>query len=110
MNYSKLKKSVVSLALVGTFLLGAGFMDTAFAMSSSNSVQSPQKGWNWSRRGRNNWDRRRAREARRRYRRQQRNRFLRYRYGLNRRGGYYNRFGRVRPFGYYNRPGRFRRY
>ena len=114
MKYDKLKRGIVSLALTGSILLGAGFVGSAFALNSSVPGQYPQRDRDWDRRReRDNryWDRRREREELQRIRRLDRAQQLRYRYsGANRIIGYYDRFGRFQAYGYYDRFGRFYRY
>ncbi len=103
MKYDKLKKGIVSLALVGPFIFGLGFADSAMA-----------QGRRWEdRRERleRRWERDREREMLRRIRRLDRDRQLRYRYNRgNRLVGYYDRWGRFHAYGYYDRFGRFRPY
>jgi hypothetical protein len=102
MTYDKLKKGLISLALAGSFVLGAGFTNDAIAQGR------------WDNR-RNQWEERRERERERqmleRIRRMDRDRQLRYQYnGGNRLVGYYDRWGRFHAYGYYDRFGRFHNY
>ena len=107
MKTNTLKKGIVSLALVGSFVIGVG---------ATNSAQA--QGW------------RRARQRERRVERQydrieraqvrgeldrirQLDRQQRLRYQAragNRLVGYYDRFGRFQAVGYYDRSGNFYRY
>ena len=102
MRYDKLKKGLISLALAGSFILGAGFTNNALAQGR------------WDDR-RDRWEERRERERERevleRIRRMDRDRQLRYQYnGPTRLVGYYDRWGRFHAYGYYDRFGRFRSY
>ena len=109
MRYDKLKKGLISLALAGSFVLGAGFTNNALA----------QGRWDYQRDRREDqrdrWQDRREREREReileRIRRMDRDRQLRYQYnGPTRLVGYYDRWGRFHAYGYYDRFGRFRSY
>jgi hypothetical protein len=104
MKYDKLKKGLISLALAGVFLLGAGFINDTFANNSGNRLYAnsgygysppPQRYRDWERR--RYWEWRREREARLRYRRMERERWLHYRYGAYRRG-YYDWYGRFHRY------------
>jgi hypothetical protein len=110
MNYEKIKKAVVSLALAGGIILSAG--------AASDSQAQAQGRWQrdrWERRDDRRWDndqyRRWHRQELERARRLDRQQQLRYRYqNSNRIVGYYDRFGRFHAYGYYDRFGRFFRY
>src|SRR5262245_43692574 len=96
MNYDKLKKGIVSLALIGISILGSGFVSSAFAQYYPRERQIERR-WEW-------------REMER-IRQMDRDRRLRYRYGgMNRLVGYYHRFGQLHAYGYYDRYGWFHRY
>jgi hypothetical protein len=93
---------LISLALAGSFVFGAGFANNALA----------QGRWDYRR---DRWEERREREREReqleRIRRLDRDRQLRYQYnGGNRLVGYYDRWGRFHAYGYYDRFGRFHNY
>jgi hypothetical protein len=101
MKFDKLKKGVVTLALTGSILLGAGAVNPTFA----------QGRWGWEGRRAERMEREREREELARIREMDRYRQLRYRYqGGNRLVGYYDRFGGFHATGYYDRFGRFWRY
>ena len=96
MKYDKLKKGIVSLALLGTIILGSGFVSSAFAQYYPRERRIERRG---------EW-----RELER-IRQMDRDRRLRYRYGgMNRLVGYYDRFGQFHAYGYYDRYGWFHRY
>jgi hypothetical protein len=102
MRYDKLKKGIVSLALAGSFILGAGFTSNALAQGRWNDRRD-----RWEERR----EREREREALARIRRMDRDRQLRYQYnGPTRLVGYYDRFGRFHAYGYYDRFGRLHYY
>ena len=101
MNYQRLKKGLVSLAMTGAF---------ALSLVAFSSTQAQAQGRSYRQ-----WERQEHRQQRRQIRRWQRqNERLRqpsYRYrGNNRISGYYDRFGRFHAYGYYDRLGRFHRY
>lgn len=108
--HTKLKKIVVTVALMAAFILSSGLATSSFAVTSS-AHPGPQfrdrgrhRGWSDRRRhhDRDHFDR---------IRRLDRNGQLRYRFsGSNRLVGYYDRFGRFHAYGYYDRFGRFHRY
>src|SRR5215210_6616663 len=102
MKYDKLKKGIVSMALAGSFIFGAGVANDALA----------QGRWDYRR---SQVEERRERERERqmleRIRRMDRDRQLRYQYsGANRLVGYYDRWGRFHAYGYYDRFVRFHNY
>jgi len=102
MRYDKLKKGIVSVALAGSFVLGAGFTSNALAQGRWNDRRD-----RWEERR----EREREREALERIRRMDRDRMLRYQYnGPTRMVGYYDRFGRFHAYGYYDRFGRLHYY
>ena len=106
MFYDKLKKGLVSLAIVGAFILSLGV--GASAAGQINGIYPVQR--RVYERGRD-WDRWREREELERIRRLDRGRQLRYRYNNSIRVvGYYDRFGRFHAYGFYDRAGRFHRY
>ncbi|PYT05550.1 MAG: hypothetical protein DMF60_11710 [Acidobacteria bacterium] len=99
MVYQRLKKAAVALALIGAFILSAGF-----ASSSVASAQYRERRWGWQERNRDRQEMYRIRSL-------DRERQLRYRMnGPTRLVGYYDRFGRFHAQGYYDRFGRFHRY
>jgi hypothetical protein len=103
MNYQRLKKTVLSLALAGVFVLSAGF-----AASSVSSAQD--RDWHRRYERQSEWERRREPEELYRIRQYDRDRQLRYRMSNSRRlVGYYDRFGRFHAQGYYDAFGRFHR-
>ena len=109
MRYDKLKKSVISLALAGSFVLGAGFTSDALAQGRWDYRRDRQED------RRDRWEDRREREREREYleriRRMDTQRQLRYQYNAgNRLVGYYDRWGRFHAQGYYDRWGRFHSY
>jgi hypothetical protein len=98
MKFDKLRKSIISLGLAGSILLGAGAASNVFA-------QNP-----WERRA-ERLERQRERAELNRIRQLDRYRQLRYRnQGANRLVGYYDRWGGFHAVGYYDRFGRFWRY
>ena len=100
MIYERLKKVVISAALLAAFVLSAGF-----ASSSATLAQY---------RDRDRWDHRddrRDRDEFWRIRRLDREHQIRFRWNNSVRvAGYYDRFGRFHAYGYYDQFGRFHRY
>jgi len=104
MNYDKLKRGIVSLALAATFVLSPVVVSGALAVNGYAQYPRDYQRDRY-------WERQREHEALRRIREMDHERRLRYRYyGFNRQVGYYDRFGRFHAYGYYDRWGRFWRY
>lgn len=102
MTYERLKKVIVSAALVAAFVLSAGFASSSVTLAKDRDRDRSERG---------RWDQRRDREELFRIRRLDRNRQLRYRnFNSTRVVGYIDRFGRFHAVGFYDRFGRFHRY
>ncbi|HKX30586.1 MAG TPA: hypothetical protein VJ302_23055 [Blastocatellia bacterium] len=101
MKYERLKKGLVTLAMVGAVVLSSGVASESMVMAQGRD--------RWEHRDRH--DRDSERREMERVRRLDRQRQLRYQYrGGNRIVGYHDRFGRFHAYGYYDRFGGFHRY
>ena len=113
MIYQRLKKVLVSLALV-VFILSSGAMSSA-AVSARTGPAGQDRDWRRDNRRDERWERDRARREERqellRIRELDREHQLRYRNNNQTRTvGYYDRFGFFHQYGYYDRAGFFHRY
>ena len=99
MTYTRLKKTLTTVALSAALILTAGFASTSVAVA-----QYREHRWGWQQRNREHPELQRIRRL-------DRERQLRYRMnGSIRTVGYYDRFGRFHSYGFYDRFGRFHRY
>jgi hypothetical protein len=111
MRFNALKKNIVSLVLMGSFLLGIGAVSDAFAQSRRQRERRQERLEERYERRAERLARARERLELNRIRQLDRQRQLRYQYYRgNRLVGYYDRWGNFQPVGYYDRYGRFWRY
>jgi hypothetical protein len=107
MFYEKLKKSAVSLMVMGLLVIPVMVASNSTALAQGHRRGYDHRAYNSSRQ---EWRRSERRELEH-LRRLDRDRRLRYRYWGNRRiVGYCDHLGRFRPYGRYDRFGRFHRY
>ena len=107
-------KGIVTLALAGSFIVGAGSASYAQAQGRQREERwgARDSRWDeWRDRKADRVERRQEREELQRIRQLDRQRQLRYQNFNGRRiVGYYDRDGHFHPFGYYDRRNQFWRY